>query len=116
VPRADVLAAFREWDLFVLPSRRDPFPISMLEAMASGLPVVGTRVDGLAEQIAPGTGSLVPPEDPARLAEAILALCDASPPERRRIGEAARKRVIENFTIEHQVEGMHAAYLAAAGG
>ena len=36
----------------MLPSRSDPFPISMLEAMASGLPVVGTRRDGIAEQIA----------------------------------------------------------------
>jgi glycosyltransferase involved in cell wall biosynthesis len=115
VPRADVLAAFREWDVFVLPSRHDPFPISMLEAMGSGLPVVGTRVDGLAEQIAPGTGTLVPPEDPAALADAILALCDAGPDARRQIGDAARRRVLENFTIPHQVEQMHAAYLATAG-
>ena len=41
------------WDAFVLPSRSDPFPISMLEAMASGLPVVGTRRDGIAEQSRP---------------------------------------------------------------
>jgi glycosyltransferase involved in cell wall biosynthesis len=115
VPRADVLAAFREWDVFVLPSRRDPFPISMLEAMGSSLPVVGTRVDGLAEQIAPGTGTLVPPDDPAALAEAILALCDVEADERRQIGAAARRRVLDNFTISHQVEQMHAAYLAATG-
>ena len=62
IPSAECSSASRQWDAFVLPSRADPFPISMLEAMASGLPVVGTRRDGIVEQIADGTGLLIEPE------------------------------------------------------
>ena len=51
LPRADVANAIGEWDLFVLASRQDPFPISILEAMASGRPIIGSRVDGIAEQV-----------------------------------------------------------------
>lgn len=113
-PKVDVQATLQEWDMFVLPSRRDPFPISMLEAMAAGLPVIGTAVDGIREQIAPGTGVLVEPEDPEALAAAVLRLAE-SPEERARIGEAARRRVSERFSLEHQVAGLDAAYLAALG-
>ncbi|HEY8000318.1 MAG: glycosyltransferase family 4 protein [Vicinamibacteria bacterium] len=117
VPTTDVFERLREWDAFVLPSRSDPFPISMLEAMASGLPVVGSRRDGIAEQIAAGTGLLVEPEDPSALADAI-SWCATQPPETRdRLGAAARERVTSAFTHEHQAAALHTAYeatLAAA--
>ncbi len=110
VPSADVFARLRGWDAFVLPSRSDPFPISMLEAMASGLPVVGTRRDGIAEQIAQGTGLLVEAEDPGALADAI-AWCARQPAETRaQLGNAARRRVTEGLTLEHQAAGLHEAY------
>ena len=91
IPRTpEVFERLARWDAFVLPSRADPFPISMLEAMASGLPVVGTRRDGIAEQIAGGTGLLIEPEDPRALADAI-AWCAAQPATtRERMGSAAR--------------------------
>ena len=76
IPSTDVLDRLRDWDAFVLPSRSDPFPISMLEAMASGLPVVGTRRDGIAEQIAAGTGLLIEAEDAGALADAIVWCAD----------------------------------------
>jgi len=117
IPRTDVLARMREWDAFVLPSRADPFPLSMLEAMGSGLPVIGTRRHGIAEQIVPGTGMLIDPENPRALADAI-AWCAAQPlATRKRMGVAARSRVAEHFTLAHQASAIDQTYrrtLAAA--
>jgi glycosyltransferase involved in cell wall biosynthesis len=105
----DVFAEIAGWDVFVLPSRRDPFPIALLEAMASGLPVVATAVDGISEQVTPTTGVLVPPEDPRALAAAILALA-ADGPRRERLGREARERVARLFPVERQAEGLDRAY------
>jgi glycosyltransferase involved in cell wall biosynthesis len=115
VAHADVPRKLRSWDAFVLPSRVDPFPISMLEAMASGLPVIGTAVDGIVEQIVPGSGVLVPRDDPAALAAAMTSVAGMDLAARTALGLAARQRVAENFTLEHQADAMHAAYLATLG-
>lgn len=112
VPSAEVFERMRHWDAFVLPSRSDPFPLSMLEAMASGLPVVGSRRDGIAEQITNGTGLLVEPEDPAALADAIAWMATQPTEIRRRMGAAARGRVSSSFTIEHHAAAMDEAYRA----
>ena len=116
---ANVFERFADWDAFVLPSRADPFPIAMLEAMASGLPVIGVRRDGIAEQIVPGSGVLVDPEDPRALADAIAWLAGQKASVRERLGETARERVAASFTIAHQAAAMDAAYratLAVRGG
>lgn len=110
--RADVPARLCEWDLFALPSRHDPFPIALLEAMGSALPVVGTDVDGISELVTPETGILVPPDDPVRLADAIVEL-HRDPARRATLGAAGRARVLESFTPERQAESLHRAYLAA---
>lgn len=112
IPSADVFARLREWDAFVLPSRADPFPLSMLEAMASGLPVVGSRRDGIAEQITNGTGLLVEPEDPRALADAIAWIAAQPAAVRERMGGAARGRVTASFTLEHHAAAMDEAYRA----
>jgi len=114
-PQADTFDCYRSWDAFVLPSRADPFPIAMLEAMASGLPVIGTRRDGLAEQITDDCGILVEPDDPDALAQAIVSLAGRDAGERKAMGRAARERVASRFDLEHQAEAMHDAYLAALG-
>jgi glycosyltransferase involved in cell wall biosynthesis len=114
--RANVPDELDSWDAFVLPSRMDPFPIAMLEAMASGLPVIGARRDGIAEQIAPGTGILVEPDDPEDLARAIRELAAKTYEERVAMGSAARQRVQQNFTIEDQAEAMHQTYLSVLEG
>ncbi len=111
--QADTFERYRSWDAFVLPSRADPFPIAMLEAMASGVPVIGARRDGIAEQIAPGCGQLVDPEDPGALADAIVDLAGRPGEERRAMAAAARERVASRFTLERQAEAMEGAYLAA---
>lgn len=110
---ADTFECYRTWDAFVLPSRADPFPIAMLEAMASAAPVIGVRRDGMSEQIAEGCGILAEPEDPAALANAIRSMAALDPEEREAMGRAARQRVASNFSLERQAEAMHEAYLAA---
>jgi glycosyltransferase involved in cell wall biosynthesis len=110
---ADTFECYRSWDAFVLPSRADPFPIAMLEAMASGLPVIGARRDGLAEQITDDCGILVEPDDPDALARAIVSLAGRDAAEREAMGRAGRERVASRFNLERQAEAMHEAYVAA---
>jgi glycosyltransferase involved in cell wall biosynthesis len=90
----DHLGAF---DLFVLPSRFEALPMSIIEAMFAGLPVVATDVGGVREAVVPGvTGSLVEPENPEALAGAISVLL-ADPQRRRQLGQAGRERALRRF-------------------
>lgn len=99
VDEAAVDAVLRSADIFVLPSRAENQPVSILEAMARAIPVVSTRVGAIPDQVLDGvTGLLVPPADPAALAEAIAALLGA-PERRRRMGEAALARFVERFSV-----------------
>lgn len=109
----DQFEELAEWDLFVLPTRREAFGLVIIEAMATGLPVVSTRIDGPIEIVTPETGLLVPPEDPDSLAAAIVEL--ASDPDRRAaMGVAGRARVEQVFTLEGQADAVHRALLDAA--
>jgi len=91
-------------DVFVLPSRGDNAPMSILEAMACGLPVVSTRVGGIPELVSDGeTGLLVAPDDPAGLATAIETLA-ANADLRARLGARGAVRVSEEFSIESAVQ------------
>jgi glycosyltransferase involved in cell wall biosynthesis len=101
------------WEMFVLASRQDAFPLATLEAMAAGVPVIATRVGGLPEQIEHlESGVLVEPENPSALADWIVRLHD-DPELRRRLASSAASRVQERFTIERQGAVLHEAYLAA---
>ena len=92
----DVLAAL---DLFVQPSRYEGFGLSLLEAMAAGLPVVASRVGGIPELVEDGvTGVLVPPDAPAALSGAILRLL-RDRVEARRLAEAAARRARERHSL-----------------
>ena len=95
----NVAAFLRELDIYVLSSRHEGLPIAVLEAMATALPVVATRITAIPEIIEDGrTGMLVPPGDPEAMAAAIRELAkDAR--KRRLLGEAAMIEVRKTYTI-----------------
>lgn len=96
-------------DVFVLPSRYEAMPISLLEAMASGLPCVVTDVGDNAELVEDGvTGIVVPPNDPDALAIALEKMLFNSE-IRRLMGEAARRKAQE-YSIEQMVTRITSVY------
>ena len=94
---ADLPAFLREWDVSVIPSLQESFGLASLESSAMELPVAASDVGGLPDTVRDGeTGVLVPPGNPAALADAIVALL-RDPTLRRRMGYAGRKRVEREF-------------------
>jgi glycosyltransferase involved in cell wall biosynthesis len=88
---------YRACDISVLPSWREATSITGLESMASGLPLVATRVGGIPELVEEGeTGLLVAPRDPGALGAAIASLVEA-PERRREMGRRARARAVSRF-------------------
>ncbi|MCH9038737.1 MAG: glycosyltransferase family 4 protein [Chloroflexi bacterium] len=93
----DVPKAMASMDLYVLPSHREGMPRTIIEAMASGKPVVATDIRGCREEVVEGvTGHLVPVNDPVALADAIKKVI-TRPDICREMGEAGRRRAIEHF-------------------
>jgi glycosyltransferase involved in cell wall biosynthesis len=113
--RRDLIAWYHRANLFLFPSRHEGMPNAVLEAMASGLPVVATRIPGTEELIVDGkSGVLVPPEDPAALREALRALLpDAR--RRRSMGRAAREKAERGHAWE-RIAAEYARLLQAARG
>jgi glycosyltransferase involved in cell wall biosynthesis len=93
----------------VLASSWEAFPIGALEALASGVPQVATDVGGTAEAVTAETGVLVPPRDPAALAEAVIALL-RDPERRARMSAASRARHADRFGVERMVARTAALY------
>jgi glycosyltransferase involved in cell wall biosynthesis len=101
-------------DVLVQPSLTEAGPRAPLEAMAMARPVVGTRVEGLAEEVVEGaTGLLVPPRDARALAVAIDTLLD-DPARRARMGQAGRARVERFYSLDTTAETVAALYRDAA--
>jgi spore coat protein SA len=110
VPHADVPAFYRQADLLVFPSLSEAFGKPLVEAMATSLPVIATRVGGIPEVVAEGeTGVLVPPHDAAALAEAVERLA-ADPDLRRRLGAAGRARAERLFSYDRIAAELEQVY------
>ena len=112
----ELLPLYRRAWLLLAPSRvlangrRDGIPNVIVEAMAMGLPCVGTRAGGIEEAIVPGeTGALAEPGDPASLAEAVESVL-ADPEALARLGRAARQRALERFDAVRSFERFFALF------
>lgn len=108
--RTDVGRLLCAADVFVLPSLYEGFGLAAAEAMAAGLPVVGTRVGGLPEVVVDGeTGFLVPPKSAEALAVPVVRLMrDVS--LRSKLGEAGRRRFRLLFTAQRMVQAFEGLY------
>jgi glycosyltransferase involved in cell wall biosynthesis len=94
---ADTAPYYRAMDVMVLPTWREGFPNVVLEAAASGIPVVTTLCTGSRDAVVPEvTGLLIPPGYPVAICEAVLQLL-RNPKRRCRMGEAARAWVLQNY-------------------
>lgn len=108
--RKDVPTILSKASLGVLSSKHEGFPNVILEYMSACLPVVATDVGGNREVVVDGqTGLLIPFGDPHALADAMLYFLQ-NPDVARQFGEAGRRRVEENFTIERMVRETESIY------
>lgn len=108
--RSDVPELMRAFDIYALTSDYEGCPNTILEAMASGLPVVATRVGGVPELLPPEAGILVPPRDETALAGALRRLLD-DPGLRREMGRQARAHIEAHFTMQQMIAGREALLL-----
>jgi glycosyltransferase involved in cell wall biosynthesis len=115
LPAKELLQHYRESDLFVFPSVNEGLAQVLLEAMASGLPVVASDLSGAGDCVTEGVeGFITPVRDVDRLVEAIL-WCYQHREETRAMGRAARARIERQFTLSHYNQQMIALYRSVAG-
>jgi glycosyltransferase involved in cell wall biosynthesis len=97
-------SAYSAADMFVLPSRQENFPLTVLEAMACGTPVVGSAVGGVIDMVRPGvTGALFPPQDAAALASAISSMCENAD-KRAEMAANSRRIAVEEYSVDVQLK------------
>ena len=107
-------AAFAEAAVNVLPSYHEGLPMTILEAMARGVPCITTPVAAIPEAVDDQTGALVQPGNVQQLAQAILQLL-GSPEERRKKSEQAHQRAREQFSLESHCAQLMRIYTDLAG-
>jgi glycosyltransferase involved in cell wall biosynthesis len=99
------------WHVVILPSvmtnigEEEGIPVALMEAMACGIPVIGTETGGIPELLRDGAGLVVPPNDPPALAEALRSLA-GRPALRIELGAQGRKRIDQHFRIETVAEAL----------
>lgn len=115
VDQSDGLRLRNESWIYVMPSYNEGLPMSVLEAMSSGLPIVSSPVGGIPDAVSDGVeGFLVEPGDVDRLAESIEKLLDDHE-LRQRMGMAAREKIRTTFSTESVVPQVEAVYREVAG-
>jgi colanic acid/amylovoran biosynthesis glycosyltransferase len=122
LPQNQVLDLLREWaDVFVLPcviardGDRDGIPVSLAEAMALELPVISTDIVGIRELVQPGTGILIPPHDPAALAEALSMISIQGQPAAAVLGRKGREVVEKEFNLLKGTQELAVLFYQAVG-
>ncbi|MGB9802180.1 MAG: glycosyltransferase [Desulfofundulus sp.] len=111
--RRDIPQILSLMDVFVLPSTTEGLPLTILEAMAAGKPVIASRVGGLPEVVVDGeTGFLVPPGDPQALARALAQLL-VNRQKAEEMGQKGKQRVMQHFTVQTMVRKIEEEYKAA---
>jgi glycosyltransferase involved in cell wall biosynthesis len=111
--RTDIPNIFRGSDLFVLPTHQEALGQAFIEAMAAGLPVIGTHVDGVPELIEDNVnGLLVPPHDPVALRAAIVRMID-DPALRQRLRDESLRITERGFTISDMADETASFYQRA---
>jgi len=111
--RRDLPNVYADLDVVVISSDNEGTPASLIEAMATGCPVVATRVGGVPDLIADGvTGRLVPPGDPMALANALLARF-REPERARQMADLARHQVLERHQASRLVADIDELYRAS---
>ena len=110
IPRSQLIKHYQNDTIYTAPSYYDALPTAILEAMACGMPIVSTNIPAIREAIVDGeSGFLVPPREPKFLADSILKLL-ADKALRRKMGQAARKRVEKQFTWDIVAEKALSVY------
>jgi len=108
--RGDAPEIIRAFDVFALPSLSEGCPLSLLEAMAAGLPVVAPDIAGVRETVEDGAaGHIVPPSDPASLAAGIRRIFEEE--REHEMGTAGRERAMRLFGLDRMVEHIEKVYL-----
>lgn len=108
--RNDIPEFMTDLDLLVMPSLTEGFPLSLLEGMAAGLPIVATRIGGVPEIITDGReGVLVSPSDPLALSRSIIHILEDEP-LRKKMVKKAREKVSIQFSLEKMITEMSKIY------
>lgn len=113
LPHRQIIGLYQAADVVVNPSLSETFGISVVEGMACGVPVVGTRVGGMLDTIDDEVGRAVPAEDPLALSEAICAIL-GDPARARAMGQRGRERVATRFTWQARANRLLDVYRAVA--
>lgn len=114
--RNDVPEVLKAYDAFVFPSIAEGLGLALLEAMATGIPVIASKVGGVLEILnRPGLGIMIPPTSVEALSNAMQTILIMEKEKRIEVGKALRQRVLEQFTKEKMISAMVGQYMEVMG-